>query len=108
PAVRQATGQLPEQGAIRNQQLELPLTFAKVLAETRPFLIFVIDLEKQRNASQTSDVLVEFHNNNFQICSLFGCLQFAYPRAWNVEFNRPKLAPLWVAWEHILLGAAAL
>ena len=33
----------------------------------------VLDVEKQNNASATSDVLLEFHKKNFQICSLLGC-----------------------------------
>ncbi len=108
PTVRQAIHQLPEQGTIRNQKLDSPVTFAATLAETRPFLIFVLDLEKQRNASQTSDVLVEFHRNNFQVCSIFGCLVFDYPKGWSVDFNRQSLSPRWEAWEPIFLGLAAL
>ncbi len=108
PAIRQAIHQLPDTGNIRNQKLECPLEFAETLAENWPFLIFVLDLEKQRNASQTSDVLVEFHKNNFQVCSLFGCLLFNYPKGWSVEFNRASLAPKWEAWESILLALVCL
>jgi len=108
PTVRQAIHQLPERGTILNRKLDSPVTFADTLAEKRPFLIFVLDLEKQRNASQTSDVLVEFHRSNFQVCSMFGCLVFDYPGGWSIEFNRQGLAPRWEAWEPILLGLAAL
>ena len=108
PAIRQAIHQLPEQGAIRNQELDSPVTFPQSLAENRPFILFVLDLERQRNASQTSDVLVEFHKTNFQICSIFGCLVFDYPRGPGVEFNRAKLTSLWDAWEPVLLSLAAL
>lgn len=108
PAVRQAAQQSPEQGTLRNQTLDSPLAAPAVLAENRPYLMFVLDLEGQRNASQTSDVVVEFHRKNFQVCSLFGCLRFDYPRDWTVEFNRLKLVPLWEAWEPILLCMAAL
>jgi len=108
PTVSQAIHSLPEQGAIQNRRLDSPISFAATLAETRPFLIFVLDLEKQRNASQTSDVLIEFHRRNFQVCSILGCLFFDYPKGWRVEFNRPKLEPWWNAWEPIFLGMAAL
>src|SRR5205823_14446455 len=108
PVIRQTIQQLPGQGAIRRQQLELPVTFAEIAAENRPFLIFVIDLEKHRNASQTSDVLVQFHRTHFQVCSILGCIRFGYPASWGLDFNRPKLAPLWEAWEPILLGLTAL
>ncbi len=107
PTVRQAIRQLPEQGAIRNRQLASPLNGAKTLAETN-FLMIVVDLEKQRNATQTSDLLLEFHKANFQVCSIFGCMVFDYPEGWNVEFNRPKLTPWWEAWEPIFLGLAAV
>ncbi len=103
PAVRQAVHRLPEQGVIRGQILDSPITSAEILAESR-FLMFVLDLEKQRNATQNSDVLVEFHKKNFQICSIFGCLFFNYPKSWNGDFNRGKLVPLWDAWEPVLLG----
>jgi len=106
PTIRQAIRQLPEQGAIRNHHLTLPLNGAQTLAETN-FLMIVVDLEKQRNATQTSDLLVEFHKTNIQICSLFGCVVFDYPDGWNFEFNRPKLTPWWEAWEPIFLGLAA-
>src|SRR5437867_3039925 len=82
----QAIRQLPEQGAIRNHYRTLPLNSAQTLAETN-FLMIVVDLEKQRNATQTSDLLVEFHKTNIQICSLFGCVVFDYPDGWNFEFN---------------------
>src|SRR5436309_14675543 len=59
PTIRQVIGQLPNQGAIHDQQLDLPVAGAQTLAETN-FLILVLDLEKQRNATQTSDLLVEF------------------------------------------------
>jgi len=107
PTIRQAIQQLPQDGAIRNQQLSSSVTSA-TLSETRPFLLIVLDLEKQNNASATSDVLLEFHKQNFQICSLLGCVLVNYQKGWNVGFSRPKLAPWWGAWEPILLGLAAL
>ena len=108
PTIRKAIQQLPTQGAIRNQRLDLPSSVAQTLAETRPFLIVVLDLEKQRNASQTSDVLVEFHRKNYAICSLLGCVRLDYPKWWTIDFNRPKLEPWWEAWQPIFLGLSAL
>jgi len=107
PTIRRAIHQLPDQGIISQRKLASPLATASTLAETRPFLLIVVDLEKQRNASQTSDVLVEFHRNNVQVCAVFGCLLFEYPEGWTVEFNRQKLEPWWDAWEPIILGLAA-
>ena len=108
PAVRHAINQLPEQGALRDGQLQVPVAAAQTLAERRPFLLLGLDLEHQRNVSQTSDVLIEFHRHNFQACSLLGCLVLDYPRDWRLEFNRPRLAPLWEAWEPSLLSLAGL
>jgi hypothetical protein len=107
PTVRQAIRQLPEQGSIRNGQLVSTTQRNQILAQTN-FLMIVIDLETERNATQTSDVLVEFHKSNFQICSLFGCFQLNYPANVSLEFNRPKLAPWWDAWEPTLLGITGL
>src|SRR5438128_2458568 len=53
PTVRQAIRRLPDAGAIRNQELQSPLVSGDKLAENRPFLIIVLDLETRRNASQT-------------------------------------------------------
>jgi hypothetical protein len=108
PAVKQFIQQLPEQGTIGHQQLDLAATPAVRLAENRPFLILVMDPENQRNASQTSDVLVEFHRKNYQVCSIFGCLFFNYPKRGSLEITRAHLAPLWEAWEPTLLVATVL
>jgi hypothetical protein len=107
PTVRQAIRQLPERGSIRKQQLLSSAQQAQILSQTN-FHMIVIDLETQRNATQTSDVLVEFHKSNFQICSLFGCFQINYPLHVSLEFNRPKLAPWWDAWEPSMLGITGL
>ena len=108
PAVRQAIQHIPEEGAIHNQELDSPVSVPLSLAESRPFILFVLDPQGQRNASQTSDVVVEFHKRNFQICSIFGCLLFPYPREASVEFTRTTLAPRWEAWEPALLGLAGV
>jgi len=107
PAIRQAVRQLPEQGSIHAGRLDSPQQTAQTLAETN-FLTIVLDLQRQRNVTQSSDLLIEFHQSNFQICSLFGCLLLNYPKAWEGELNRVRLGPWWEAWEPILLGIAGL
>ena len=67
-----------------------------------------MNLENQRAASSIADVSVEFHQANFQICALLGCLVFNYPKNWQIEFNRPELEPRWGAWEPNILWLAAL
>src|SRR5260221_2227421 len=107
PTIRQAVRQLPEQGSIRSGRLDSPQRIAQTLGETN-FLTIVLDLERQRNVTQSSDLLIEFHQSNFQVCSIFGCLLLNYPKGWDLEFNRLRLAPLWEAWEPILLGIGAV
>jgi len=106
PAVRQAIRQLPEQGAIHNQELDASIAGPRVLAENPPFILLILDPERSRNASQTSDVVIELHKTNFQICSIFGCLVLRYPKGAAVEFNRAAMAALWGAWEPALLAIA--
>ena len=107
PTLRQAIGQLPQQGVIRQQQLISPRSSATPLAAGR-LLAFVVNVEGQQPGSLPSDVIVKFHKKDFQICSLFGCLVWAYPKGYTIGFNRPELEPWWGAWEPIILGMAAI
>jgi hypothetical protein len=107
PTVRQAIRQLPQQGVIRQQHLISSRSSATPLAASR-LLAFVVNVEDRRPGSLPSDVIVKFHKNDFQICSLFGCLVFAYPKEYSVGFNRPELEPWWGAWEPIILGMAVI
>src|SRR4051794_939174 len=42
PAISQAVRQLPSEGTIRAQTLDLPIAFAQTLSERRPFLLLVL------------------------------------------------------------------
>jgi hypothetical protein len=111
PVLHQALLRLPEKGQIRNQVLVLPgFPQPTLLAEGR-VLAFAVDMSEQNRPGSTSDFLVEFHRNDFQVCSLLGCLALDYPRHWIVEMNRKELEPWWQAWEPAcltLLGLAVL
>ena len=107
PAVREAMQRLPDEGVIRDQRLISPRNSAEPLAEHR-FLGFVVDVERRSQATLASDVRVEFHRNDFRICSLLGCLTFAYPRGWEIQFNRPELEAWWGAWRPTVLSIVVL
>lgn len=106
PTVRQAIRQLPDQGQIRSQQLQLPVAPPELLAEGR-HLAFVVDLQGQSRAGLDSDLLVKFTPKGWEICGLVGCLTFQYPRFQTLQFNRAELEPWWDAWKPFLLGLAA-
>ena len=107
PAIRAAIHALPETGAIRNGELVSPRASSEPLADGRA-LAFAVDTEGAGHAASVADIRVEFHKTNFQICSLFGCATFAYPKEWNVEFSRTERESWWGAWEPNLLWMAAV
>jgi hypothetical protein len=51
-------------------------------------------------------VFVVFRHRHFEVCSLFGCADFAYPTR-EAPFSRLELEAKWGAWEPVLLGIAA-
>src|SRR5438034_7674657 len=107
PTIRVAIHELPAQGQITHQELRTPRLSSKPLAEHR-FLGFVVLVSGNESTDLSSHIAVKFRRRNVDVCSIFGCLRFAYPPGWIIEFNRPELEPRWAAWEPILLGAAAV
>jgi hypothetical protein len=107
PVVRQAIGQLPEAGEIRQQQLQLARVPERVLAQSR-HLAVVVDPAGQSAEGTGADLRVRFKNRSVEWCSLLGCLELAYPRRYVIQFNQPELQPWWEAWQPFLLGASAL
>lgn len=102
PIVREAIAQLPDQGHILNQQLSTPHTSTLPLAENR-FLAIVIDADGIGTPTIATDLRIEFHRRNVAFCSVFGCLNFDYPRDSTVQFNRPELQSRWGAWRPMIL-----
>ena len=100
--VREAIAQLPDEGIIQNQQLSTPHTSTLPLAESR-FLTLVVDADGIGTPSVATDLKVEFHRRNIAFCSLFGCLNFDYPKGSTVQFNRPELQSRWGAWQTMIL-----
>jgi len=107
PIVREAIRQLPDTGLIQDQQLSSPRIVTEPLVENR-FLAFVMDVDGTGTPSLATDLRVEFHRQNFALCSLLGCLRFGYPRGSTVQFNRPELESWWAAWELTIYSAVGL
>jgi len=110
PTVRQAIRQLPDQGEIRQQQLQLPPPPPELLAAS-PYLSFVVDLQGQSREGLDADLQVRFRQDRLEFCSLLGCLALHYPKDWTVQFNRPELQPWWDARQTFILiwaGIAAV
>lgn len=107
PIVREAIAQLPDQGHIQNQQLSTPHVSTTPLTENR-FLAIVIDADGVGTPSVATDLRVEFHRRNVAFCSVFGCLNFDYPKDSTIQFNRPELQSRWGAWQPMILWIAGL
>lgn len=107
PATREAIRQLPDAGLIQNQQLSSPRSISAPLVENR-FLAFIVNLDGTGTPSLATDLRVEFHRQNFALCSLLGCLRIDYPRGSTVQFNRPELESWWAAWELTMYSAAGI
>lgn len=107
PIVREAIAQLPDEGIIQNQQLSTPHPSTLPLAESR-FLALVVDVDGIGTPSSATGLRVEFHRRNIAFCSLFGCLNFDYPKDSTVQFNRPELQSRWGAWQSMILWIAGI
>ena len=107
PATREAIRQLPDTGLIQDQQLNSPRSATEPLVENR-FLAFVVNVDGTGTPSLATDLRVEFHRQNFALCSILGCLQIDYPRGSTLQFNRPELESRWAAWELTIYSAAGL
>lgn len=107
PIIVEAIARLPDQGLIQNQQLSTPLPSSQPLGENR-FLAIVIDAAGVGTPSVAADLRVEFHRRNVAFCSVFGCLNFDYPRDSTIQFNRPELQSRWGAWRSMILWFGGL
>lgn len=107
PTTREAIRQLPDTGLIQNQQLSSPRSATEPLVENR-FLAFVVNVDGTGSPSLATDLRVEFHRQNFALCSLLGCLRLDYPQGSTVQFNRPELESWLAAWELTIYSAVGI
>lgn len=97
PALRQAIAHLPDDGAIRNGQLEWHGPSPARLAEGN-FLAIVVDLSHTGELGHASDLQWEFGEKEIRVRSLLGYVGIAYPMRLQIQFNRRELEPWWGAW----------
>jgi hypothetical protein len=107
PTVREAIHRLPDQGVVRAGELKSPRASPEPLAQSG-FLSFAVNLENQPSASPMADLQLEFQRHFVEVRSLLGALLLRYPKGYEVQFNRPELAPWWGAWQPILVVMAGL
>lgn len=105
PAIGTAIQKLPAFGKIRSGQLDLHDSSPQLLAEGR-FLALDVDLDHSGQIRSTADAQIEFGRETVRVFSLFGYMDWPYPRNYVIAFNRNELEPLWGAWAMELLLAA--
>lgn len=103
PTIEQAIQKLPERGEIRSGRLDGSESSPRLLAEGR-FLSVAVDLEHSGAVRGSADVQVEFGRDSARVLSLFGFVDFAYPPAGVIGFNRPDVVPWWGAWSPVVLA----
>jgi hypothetical protein len=104
PVAREAIQKLPERGEVRQGQLVWAEASPQRLAEGR-FLSLAVDLEHTGGARGAADINVELGCTSVRVASLFGYLDFAYPKRGAFALNRPELVPWWGAWSPAILAA---
>ena len=108
PVIGTAIQKLPSTGEILSGRLDWLGRSPELLAEGR-FLAFDVDLDHSRQIGSTADVRIEFGRETARVFSLFGYLDWPYPRDYVIAFNRNELEPLWGAWAmELLLAAGAI
>lgn len=100
PPISEAIRNLPDAATLQNGKLTNAPT--KILAQQK-FLALVIDLEQTGGSGQTADLQVELREQYFQICSLFGCGLFIYPKE-SITLGRATFEPWWGARQPIILA----
>jgi hypothetical protein len=105
PTVREAIGQLPDEGKISAGKLDWHGDSPRLLAEGT-LLAFSVDLNHAGDIRSPAHVQIEFGRDDFYIYSLLGHMAGRYPAGWAVAFNRKELGPWWGAWEPALLAIA--
>ena len=107
PAIREAVGNLPPEGAIRGGILQWHGSSPQVLADNH-FLSLIVDLDHSGEARSPANIQVEFGRSDVRVFSLFGYVPISYPPSWTISFNQRALLPLWGAWRPPLLWLAAV
>jgi len=99
----QAIRALPTTGEIKNRVLDSPRLSPEPLAADG-FVAFSVNLNRAASLGSASDVRVEFHRTDLNVCSLLGCVQFDYP-GFDIPFNQPDLEAWWGAWRWTIIAS---
>lgn len=103
PVIRQAVEALPQDGAIRNGQLEWSQPAPVRLGEG-PFLAFSVDPDHSGEVRAPAHIYVELGRTNARIFSMFGYVDADYPRTRDFSLTKAQMGPWWGAWEPALLA----
>ncbi|HEX5399386.1 MAG TPA: hypothetical protein VFY06_10100 [Verrucomicrobiae bacterium] len=103
--ISSAIQKLPDTGEIRSGRLDWHGKSPDLLADGR-ILAFDVDLNHSGQINSTADVQIEFGAESVRVFSLLGYVDFSYVPDRVGPFNRPKLEPLWGAWEKEILFIA--
>ncbi len=104
PSIFEAIKNIPDEAVLQNG--ELTNVVSTVLTEKK-FLSAVIDLEQIGNTGQTADLQLQLRRDYFQVCSLFGCGLFVYPRE-TIYIGHSTAEPWLGARLPIILGMSAV
>jgi hypothetical protein len=100
PTILEAIQNLPDEAAL--QHGKLTNISSRVLIEKK-FLSVVVDLEQSGQLGKIADFQLDLRANYFQICSLFGCAPFEYPKE-NILIGRSTSEPWWGARQPVILA----
>jgi hypothetical protein len=107
PTVSAAISQLPDMGEIHGGKLDWRDDSPVMLAEGE-ILAFSVDLEHGGSLRSPADFQFEFGSDSIRIFSLFGEMEFSYPRGYVIAANATDARPVWGAWAPDILGLAAI
>jgi len=103
PTLAQAVQNLPEQGEIRQGQLDWPAAAPQWLAQGR-FLAVAVDPEHSGVLRGPADVQVELGRRSVRLVSLLGYVDLEYPPLGQVALTRAEAVPWWGAWSPAILA----
>jgi hypothetical protein len=102
PTISLAAKKLPDKGEVRDGKLDWPGENPSLLGEGR-FLAFVVDVNHSGQIHSTAHVQVELGQATIRFRSLFGMMEFPYPKNWIIGLNRGEAEPWWGAWKPPIL-----
>lgn len=100
PAILEAIQNTPDEAVL--EKGELGNISSQILVEKK-FLSIAIDLEESGRLGKISDLQVELRPNYFQVCSLFGCALFDYPKE-SILLGRSTAEPWWGARQPVIFA----